>query len=250
MSITTRLSTAGEATIAISAIGLATGSGTSEPVQHPVTRRSRSASASSRLCTSTIGLWRNQRSGRRPPASNSTIATPSSSRNRLMPCSGQIAPSKPAKPTTRADHRIADHLGQAHVALHQVAGGRGGGQQQRPQHGGQAGRGPHPLGPEAQQIVGRKDVIDQADAGHQARRRSWCEEKACQCSTREAGMPPASASSTNMGIGTSKRSPSLGHEEEAARAWYRWAPAAGSRWCSGRTRPAPAAAAGRSRRGP
>ena len=50
------------------------------------------------LCTSTIGLWRNQRSGMRPPASNSTVAIASSSRKSPVPCSGHTAPLNPAKP--------------------------------------------------------------------------------------------------------------------------------------------------------
>ena len=53
---------------------------------------------SATLCTSTIGLWRNQRSGMRPPASKSTTATPSSSRKSPVPCNGQTAPVNPASP--------------------------------------------------------------------------------------------------------------------------------------------------------
>ena len=58
------------------------------------------SSDSSTLCSSTIGLWRNQRSAMRPPDSNSTTATPSSSRNSVTPCKGQAAPEKPSRPAS------------------------------------------------------------------------------------------------------------------------------------------------------
>jgi hypothetical protein len=97
VSMATRDSTAGDAAIASSASGSATLGRTSIRPSTQYTAMKLSVD-SARLCTSTIGLWRNQRSGMRPPASNSTTATPSSSKNRLVPCSGHTAPVKPASP--------------------------------------------------------------------------------------------------------------------------------------------------------
>ena len=53
----------------------------------------------------------------------------------------------------RAHQRVAHHLGQAAVALHQIAGHRGHGQQERPLHGGQPGRWAQPLCPKVCQFI-------------------------------------------------------------------------------------------------
>ena len=99
VSLTTRVSTAGDAASATTASGPAARSGTPSHSSTQYTAKKVSADSST-LCTSTIGLWRNQRSGMRPPHSNKMSEMPNSSRNRPIPCSGQSTPLKPAKPAT------------------------------------------------------------------------------------------------------------------------------------------------------
>ena len=97
VSMATRDSTAGDAAMATNANDSATTAGMPKLLSSQRTPKKVSADSAT-LCTSSIGLWRNQRSEMRPPASNSTTATPSSSKNRPVPCSGQAAPVKPARP--------------------------------------------------------------------------------------------------------------------------------------------------------
>jgi len=83
------------------------------------------------------------------------------------------------QPGHGAHERVANHLGQAHMALEQIAGERSNGQQQRPLHRGQSGRGAQPLRPEGKDFVHvivsprRSGVAQRGRSGNGHRRLRW-----------------------------------------------------------------------------